>query len=97
MFFDTGLNPKEYNIMEWKQFKDKYNSLIEDFNSLEFDERKKISLHSQCDVIAELIRTRNILIKSLKELDLRIITLSKILDKELSKRNNKSLNSTERF
>jgi adenylosuccinate lyase len=74
--------------MEWKQFKEKYKSLIEDFNSLGFDERKKISLHSQCDVIAELIRTRNILKESMKTLDTRIITLSKILDKELGKPNN---------
>jgi len=83
------LEVKEYKIMEWKQFQDKYKDVKEGFNNSEFDERFKMSINGRYDAIAELIKTKDIIRESMNKLNSRINKLSKSLDEDL-----KSLKST---
>ena len=78
--------------MEWKEFKNKYEVIKDEFNNSEFDERFKMSINGRYDSIAELIRTKDIIRESMNKLNARINTLSKSLDEDLKERLNNSKN-----
>lgn len=72
--------------MEWKDFREKYSNITDEFNNQSFDERKKSSIYGQYDAIAELIRTKDIIRESMNKLNKRINTLVRNLDEALAEK-----------
>lgn len=72
--------------MEWKEFREKYSALTDDFNNQTFEKRVESSIYGQYDAIAELIRTKDIIRESMNKLNKRIHTLVTNLDKALAEK-----------